>query len=214
MKVEIGPYVDWVGPYQVAGKILFWMDRDDERVARLGEFLTYGFNKKVAGSKREETYFSKFLTWVNGKRERRIKVRIDPWDTWSADKTLALVILPVLEQLKREKHGSAIVDFEDVPEEFRPSDDEIIRMEENAGWTDSKLHERWDWVMGEMIWAFQQELRDDESDFFEHPVDGDAEDFMGSIRNIKVDFDGLEAHNMRKANGFRLFGKYYQNLWE
>jgi len=31
---------------------------------------------------------------------------------------------------------------------------------------------------------------------------------------LKVDREGLEAHQKRKANGYRLFGRYYQNLWD
>jgi len=34
------------------------------------------------------------------------------------------------------------------------------------------------------------------------------------LKNIKVDREGLKAHQDRKANGFRLFGKYYQALWD
>ena len=30
MKVYIGPYTNWVGPYQIAEKILFWMDRYED----------------------------------------------------------------------------------------------------------------------------------------------------------------------------------------
>jgi hypothetical protein len=31
---------------------------------------------------------------------------------------------------------------------------------------------------------------------------------------MKVDRAGLEAYQKRMANGFRLFGKYYQGLWD
>ena len=34
------------------------------------------------------------------------------------------------------------------------------------------------------------------------------------IKKLKVDHEGLDAHNKRMENGFRLFGKYYQNLWD
>ena len=32
--------------------------------------------------------------------EQQVSVRIDPWDTWSMDDTLAQIILPMLKQLK------------------------------------------------------------------------------------------------------------------
>ena len=31
---------------------------------------------------------------------------------------------------------------------------------------------------------------------------------------LKVDWDGLKAHQERKTNGYRLFGKYYEGLWD
>jgi hypothetical protein len=34
------------------------------------------------------------------------------------------------------------------------------------------------------------------------------------VSKTKVDWDKLRAHQEKKANGFRLFGKYYQNLWD
>ena len=34
------------------------------------------------------------------------------------------------------------------------------------------------------------------------------------ISKIKVDHEGLDAHNERIKNGLRLFGKYYRTLWD
>ena len=51
--------------------------------------------------------------------ERKIDVQLDKFDTWNMDDTLAHIILPMLKQLKETKHGSHIVDDEDVPEELR-----------------------------------------------------------------------------------------------
>ena len=45
MKVYIGPYKNWFGPYQLAEKVLFWLDSQDERVHKLGEFFAHGFQK-------------------------------------------------------------------------------------------------------------------------------------------------------------------------
>jgi hypothetical protein len=78
---------------------------------------------------------------------------------------------------------------------------------------------RWDWILAEMIWAFEQEIKDDdEHQFFDHSECGD-EKFPWNengqyVSKVKVDREGLEAHQKRKANGFKLFGKYYQNLWD
>jgi hypothetical protein len=78
---------------------------------------------------------------------------------------------------------------------------------------------RWDWIIAEMIWAFEQTVKDDdEHQFFDDSECGDEKfpwDKDGQyVSKIKVDNEGLEAHQKRKANGFKLFGKYYQNLWD
>jgi hypothetical protein len=74
-------------------------------------------------------------------------------------------------------------------------------------------------VLDEMIWAFEQKVRDDdESQFFDHSECGDIKEFVkdpnSHFAKSKVDWDGLKQHQERRANGFRLFGKYYQNLWD
>jgi hypothetical protein len=62
-----------------------------------------------------------------------------------------------------------------------------------------KIAEKWNTIVDEMIWSFEQVL-DDESDekFW---TDG-------------IDWDGLRAHNKRIDKGLALFGKYYRNLWD
>ena len=47
--------------------------------------------------------------------ERNIKVHIDPYDTWNMDSTLSHIILPMLIQVRETKHGSPVIDDEDVP---------------------------------------------------------------------------------------------------
>lgn len=127
---------------------------------------------------------------------QKIKVRIDPWDTWSMDHTLAPIIVPMLKQLKETKHGSPWTDDEDVPEELRSTN---APPKENEYDTDKYHHDRWDWIMDEMIWAFEQKCRDD---------------WMEDYYYNKSDTDGANAHQARMSNGFRLFGKYYENLWD
>jgi hypothetical protein len=65
-----------------------------------------------------------------------------------------------------------------------------------------------------MIWTFEQEIKDDdESQFFDHS-EALGLPFEQTLDKVKVDREGLEAHQKRKANGFRLFGRYFQNLWD
>jgi len=145
------------------------------------------------------------------RRTQKIKVRIDKWDTWSMDHTLAHIVLPMLVQLKATKHGAPWVDDEDVPEELRSTS---APPKENEYDTDDFHFKRWDWVLDEMIWAFEQKCRDYwEDDYYGDYVEDQKNGSMaGSFE--WVDHEGQKAHQARMSNGFRLFGKYYENLWD
>ncbi len=73
MKINIGPYPRWFGPYQIAEKILFWKDKDDGAVFALGEWL----DKHTPITEISAYFFNK----------RKVEIRIDPYDTWSMDDT-------------------------------------------------------------------------------------------------------------------------------
>lgn len=142
---------------------------------------------------------------------QRIKVRIDRYDTWSMDHTLAPIILPMLKQLKESKHGAPFVEDKDVPKELKSTSAEP---KENEWDTDSNHFKRWDWVMDEMIWAFEQKNRDNWHDDYYGPwiVSDDAAILGGEFESI--DRNGLKSHQKRMSNGFKLFGKYYEGLWD
>lgn len=127
--------------------------------------------------------------------DQKVEIQIDPWDTWSMDYTLSLLIHPMLKQLKLNKHGAPVVDLNDVPKNLRPTEDEVVEYK-TKGETDPKFFDRWDWVMDEMIWAFEQKANDDEA--------------WATYTN---ELDRLK-HANRVQNGFRLFGKYYEALWD
>jgi hypothetical protein len=144
------------------------------------------------------------------RRTQKVKVRIDKWDTWSMDSTLAHIVLPMLAQLKATKQGAPGVDNADVPKELRMSKKDMAQFAKD-GSTDDKFFKRWDWILDEMIWAFNQKCRDDwEGDFYEYKFDG-TETF--GLKLVWEDREGSKAHQERMTNGFKLFGKYYENLW-
>ena len=163
--------------------------------------------------------------------ERNINIQIDPWDTWSMDHTLAMVIIPMLKQLKETKHGAPNVDLSDVPTELWPTEAEQKDYSRN-GKTDPKFFERWDWVMDEMIWAFEQIIEDDDSEFYSGkidrisiPVDKDGNEVpeeeaelfeyrKGPNDTSEIDMEGLMAKHERIKRGTTLFGRYYQSLWD
>ena len=117
---------------------------------------------------------------------RTIKVQIDPWDTYNADHTLALIILPVLKQYKNTPHGCSFADNEDVPEHMHiPKGQEFEMSDEWAP--------RWEYVVDEMILSFERIVDDD------WIADVPSEDYIKEEERID--------------NGLRLFGKYFRGLW-
>lgn len=239
MKVYIGPYKNWFGPYQLAEKICFWakpevdeygMSSKPDWVHKFGEWLAHGSVEQepnvgdivLLGEDRPHTWLYKLLLWIDKRKKRKIKVRIDRYDTWSMDNTLAHIILPMLKQLKEDKHGAPHVDDEDVPEHLRSTAARELTEEEKSWHSPDEHHfARWDWVMDEMIFAFSCSLDDSweeqfhsgESDFaFKKLENGMSELIQTGTRTY--DFEGRKKFQARITNGFRLFGKYYQGLWD
>lgn len=259
MKVYIGPYRDWIGPYQIADMIFFWVDRDrfyiddepaiykrwDYRAARrLGDWLA-------------DTWVNDLCNWIHKKKDRKVKVKLDHYDTWSMDNTLAYIILPMLKQLRDTKHGSPHVDAEDLPDHLRLTKRET-KVHENGHWdkklkasedeqkaASEKFHAGWDWVLDEMIFAFESQFNDWEDQFTKgnlevlwqkvdlkgNPIDdpeplrkrdrdenGDEKYLFQMVKGpndtYEIDWVGRKAYGDRIANGYRLFGKYYQALWD
>lgn len=202
MKVYINSYrYHWLSPYKILEKVFFWkkeLDYDDPIIVKWNDRLEP---------------FCKGLQVVLDKIHPKINyVKIDYWDTWSMDHTLAYMIVPMLKQLKKDKHGAPMVDDEDVPEYLRST---AAPPKENDWDIDDNHFKRWDWVMDEMIWAFEQKLIDnDDEKFFDWSTVDRSTPFPDQITQVKIDREGLDAHHDRKANGYRLFGKYYEGLWD
>jgi hypothetical protein len=214
MKVWISKYRShWLSPYIILNKVCFW-EKDEDRIYNLKEESSNPYIKWVNFLDPICQAVQKFLDFVH---PRWSYVKIDRWDTWSMDHTLADIILPMLRQLHATKHGAPYTDDEDVPEYLRSH---MAQPKENEWDTDSLHFMRWDWILAEMIWAFEQKV-DDEADskFFDHsecPTDPTArlEDLTNGTSKIKYDKEGHDKWQARKANGFRLFGKYYEALWD
>ena len=214
MKIFISKYRNhWVSPYTILKTVCFW-EKDDDIFYNLDEKPNSKYAKWV---KRLEPICVKLQNFLDFVHPRIEYVKLDQWDTWSMDHTLAHIVLPMLKQLHKTKHGAPFVDDEDVPEgkNLRSTESEP---KENEWDTDGNHFKRWDWILDEMIWAFEQKVNDDdEGQFFDH-----SEDEPGAlpwnkdgqyVSKVKVDWDKLRAHQARKTNGYRLFGKYYEALW-
>ena len=156
------------------------------------------------------------------RRVQKIKIHIDRWDTWSMDHTLANIILPMLKQLKATKHGAPWVAVADVPKELRPTKKQLMDYQKD-GTTDPKFFERWDWVLDEMIFAFNSKVDDSWEEQFESGTsdlqwkkleNGNSQMVEGPNHTRVYDWEGREKYHERIKNGFRLFGSYYENLWD
>ena len=220
MKVHIGPYINHFGPYQIAEKILFWKDKydfNDDATQRLGQWLATNRNGK-------DSWLSKFCRWVDSKKKRKVSIRIDHTDVWSMDNTLAMIIVPMLEKLRESKDGGPCIDDEDVPENIRSTAaPELTEEQKNCGHIDDNHFKRWEWVLNEMIWTFQQHSNDGwEEQYYSGEVDWSLvkdENSSGSIllpgpnHTFESDSEGIKQHRERMRIGRILFAKYYESLW-
>ena len=238
MKVYIGkPRDHWISPYTMLDLVFFWTDwstchRDTSLSSALDQERNWVDRPDWVEKWADRlTPISQAIQWVLDRVHPEIDyVKIDYWDTWSMDHTLSPIILPMLRQLKEFKHGSPFVDDEDVPEELKSTS---APAKENEWDTDNNHHARWDWVMSEMIFAFecsvddswQEAFRSGDIDMLWVPVDKDGNQVpkgehkyyqmeRGPKDTYQCDYEGMKVVQKRIDNGFRLFGKYYQNLWD
>lgn len=203
MKVYFSKYRDhWLSPYTILEKAFFWreIEYNEPVVQRWVNILA----PLCVG-------LQKFLDIVHPKINY---VKIDRWDTWSMDHTLSTIVVPMLKQLKATKHGAPFVDDADVPEGLGLRSTEAPPKTNDYD-TDDNWFKRWDWVLDEMIWAHEQLADgDSESQFFDHSAVDDNADFSDQIGQVKVDSEGLKAHNERVQHGLMLFGRYYRSMWD
>lgn len=148
------------------------------------------------------------------KKERVIQLRIDPWDSWNADHTIAMIAAPLLKQLSETKQGAPYVDDQDIPESLgiRSTD---AKPKESEYDIDEFHFTRWEWVLGEIIWAMQEiaDHKPTEETFFDHSEVDENAGLMEQVQKIKIDREGLDAYHARLQNGCRLMGVYFMNLW-
>lgn len=237
MKVNIGKYLSFIGPYQIADMVFFWTEKypeNDKLENRWDYKLRDKFGDWLANDVNgNDSLLAKLCLYVYNKRERKIRVHIDDYDVWNMYHTLSIIILPMLKKLKECKHGSGMIDPKDVPEH--------LRFDEHTEWNDnlcfdfyhettpeqpvSDIHIRYEWVLDEMIWTFEQLCDENCEDKFwlergEIDLEKYPEDDGKTLVPIRwkkksvIDYEGLKTHQDRIQNGLRLFGVYYQTLWD
>ena len=125
------------------------------------------------------------------RRKRKEIVRIDHFDTWNLDHTLALIILPALKKLKETAHSYIPV---------KPEDAILVEID-----GETPLKENSDHIIDEMIYAFGTLVDEDWEDQF-YSYD--------STLQSPAQLEAFKAAEERRNNGFKLFGKYYLGLWD
>lgn len=175
MKIYISNYRNhWLSPYTILEKFFFWKRDYDAFDNHPPQWLNTVCE-----------ILQKFLDIIH---PRINYIKIDKYDTWNADATLSEIIAPMLKQLKKNSYSSPLTEICDVPEELHP-------INTNDLWTDETVHERWQYILDEIIWAFESIA--------------DEDDLYYTLGQEKYD-----EHNERINNGLRLFGKYYRSMWE
>ena len=132
----------------------------------------------------------------NHKKERKISVQIDGWDTWSLDHTLALIIHPALLEFKKDLSG-------------HPA---------------TLTEEEWNDILDKMIFSFGALLNTDWEDQFSSGniefVRTPLNDGSGMVKiergpndTSAFDMEGWTAYSDRIDEGLLLFGKHFRSLW-
>jgi hypothetical protein len=203
----------WLSPYKILEKVFFWreIDYDEPIIEKWSERL-------LPLSKAYKAVMDFIYPQIS-------YVKIDYYDTWSMDHTLADIILPMLKQLDTDKHGAPNVDDEDVPKELRS----IYALPKDEYDVDGNHFARWDWVLNEMIFAFECKVDDTWQEKFYSGVsdmksvpcewyeNGKPKMYQyveGPNHTYKCDYEGVAEVQKRITNGFRLFGKYFEALWD
>ena len=147
-------------------------------------------------------------------KERKIRVEIHDYDTWSLDDTLAHIIYPAL--LKFKENNNHI---------FADNKEEMMACEDDEKWKEYEA--RSEEILDEMIWSFKQisegkELNLDDyrigelKECYFTPVEGHPELTQW---NNDTEYDWERYHKDsdefygKIQRGLALFAKHYMALW-
>lgn len=212
MKINLKKPISWFGSYDFAKLLTKNEDRQDKIANSIPETP---FNK-----------LHKFRQWLN-----RDKIRIDKWDTWSMDYTLAPIIIPLLKQLKESKHGIPIDFVHQLDKQFWSGveQEQLELFPETIDVYENESVRQWNMCLDHMIWSFEQLVRDGEGDAYWEPywVDMKPEEIADEMKNStipemfggekvykKIHNEMYELYNNQVQEGFELFGKHFRSLWD
>ena len=119
-------------------------------------------------------------------------IKIDSYDTWNVDVTLSKIIAPLLKEFKSRTHSYPdTIDQSDLPSELYRKD---------------APEENWNHVLDIMIWSFEQMSNSQREDAFVNF------DVNGNI--LGMDEEAYNLYEDKIRLGTKLFGKYFQSLWD
>jgi hypothetical protein len=228
VKVYIGPYDHWFQPATwLKSWIHWWYGFGRNRHWHVVQRLKYEPHRELDDLddwiRRLWLYrgLNIIERWVANRAERSIQIRIDKYDVWNLGDTLALIALPMLYEFKKQGiQGAPPVDDADVPEYLRSTAAPPLTPEEqNTGHVDKLWHQRWRWVVDEMIWAMEQICDPEAGSRFHYDKDPDKPrdepglSFEERMDQGEFDKEGYMQFAERKRNGLRLFGVYFEDLW-
>lgn len=209
MKIYFNGYKhNWISPYTILEKFFFWRKGYDAYRKDPPKWLT----SVCRGWVKIADFFNPEIRYV----------KIDRYDVWDMNSTLATIILPMLIEFKRQLKGAPFVEDEDVPYGLRSFN---CKPKENEWDTDEFHFMRWEWIIDELIWTFTALHPDTDYEDNYHaghidllwlPVpdrDDVVEMVSGPKGNHRYDIEGHKEHEKRIQNGLRLFAKYYRGLW-
>ena len=236
MKIYIGPFKNYIGPYQLVEKFFFWVKKEEDEFGfkRTPDWIFDIGTKLSEKSDGSPTIVSKICQFFNRNETRKVKIRLDRYDSWNVDGTLAYVILPLLQQLKKTQHGSPMVDMEDLPPELALTKYEDWSGQQSFEFEDQDeyqtnswelMHKQWAWILDEIIWAFEQIHPDNDWESQYHSgvsdikfVKVEGSDLSKMVRGENdthhFDLEGYNKHDERIQRGLKFFGKYYRGLWD
>jgi hypothetical protein len=207
MKIKIGPYLNWWGPYQIFEK-LAWL---------------FGKERTRRWAMSSPEWFTNTCQWVYDKRKRKIKIKIDDYDIWSMDNTLALIILPMLKLLKKNKHGTPILDVMNQTSNSAQGSFDFYAEGDDSAFKAGE--DQWEVIMDKMIWSFEQIIDDSWEqqytkqsavlDLTEYPED-EGKTVIPVRWKVEGEYDweGMKKHKEKIQEGLELFGHYFQNFWD
>lgn len=144
------------------------------------------------------------------RRQPKPYVYVQPHDTWHIPTTLGPILYPMLQQLKDTKQGSPKVEDAHVPEHLHST----LQPSKEPYDIDGLWHDRWTWVLDELIWLFSHNADEAEEQFYDHSGVDKTQPVNQQIKQIRIDQPGLDAYYARRKHALKLFAEYYDCLWD